>query len=115
PEVFRVHDDRGVFTHNYRTAVTVGARAVQETLGYTGAGIGIATLDSGVTAWHDDLTNKSSTNYPYGNQRVAKFVDFVNGRSLPYDDNGHGTHVAGKIAGNGYDSRRQQAGDTAGT
>ena len=29
-----------------------------------------------------------------GNQRVTKFVDFVNGRLTAYDDNGHGTHVA---------------------
>ena len=47
---------------------------------------------------------------PYGNQRVSAFVDFVNGRTTPYDDDGHGTHVAGIIAGNGYDSNGQKAG-----
>src|SRR5436190_2522725 len=110
PGIFRVHHNREIKTHNYRTSVTVGARTVQDTLGYTGAGVGIAVLDSGVTSWHDDLTNKTSRLYPYGNQRVAKFVDFVNGRTLPYDDNGHGSHVSGIIAGNGYDSLGQKAG-----
>ena len=51
------------------------------------------------------MTKGNSTKvYPYGNQRVTKFVDFVNGHPLPYDDNGHGSHVSGIILGNGYDS-----------
>jgi serine protease AprX len=108
--VFRVHDDRAVFADNYRTAVTVGARAVQQSLGYSGAGIGVAVIDSGITTWHDDLTTTSTNSYPYGNQRVTKFVDFVNGHALPYDDNGHGSHVAGTILGNGYDSLGEKAG-----
>jgi serine protease AprX len=111
PEVFRLHYDRPIRAHNYRTSVTIGARQVRETLGYTGAGIGIAVIDSGITAWHDDLTRGAVTQtYPYGNQRVSEFVDFVNGASQPYDDNGHGTHVAGIIAGNGYDSSFEKAG-----
>jgi serine protease AprX len=110
PDVFQIHHNRAIKTHNYRTAVTVGARAVQESLGYTGAGIGVAVIDSGITTWHDDLKNTTSKVYPYGNQRVTKFVDFVNGRTLPYDDNGHGSHVAGTILGNGSDSNGDKAG-----
>src|SRR5205814_92247 len=72
--------------------------------------VGIAVIDSGVTSWHDDLTVNGGGSYPYGNQRVAKFVDFVNGQSLPYDDNGHGSHVAGTILGNGADSNGDKAG-----
>jgi serine protease AprX len=109
-EVLRVHADRPIKGHVYRTAVTVGARTVQQSLGYTGKGISIAVIDSGITTWHDDLTNKTTTSFPYGNQRVRKFVDFVNGRTSPYDDNGHGSHVAGIIAGNGYDSMGEKAG-----
>jgi serine protease AprX len=110
PSVFRIHYDRPIKSHNYRTSITVGARTVQETLGYTGAGIGVAVVDSGITSWHDDLTNNTSKLFPYGNQRVSKFVDFVNGRTLPYDDNGHGSHVAGVIAGNGRDSGGEKTG-----
>jgi serine protease AprX len=110
PEVFSLHYDRPIGAHNYRTSVTVGARTVIDTLGYTGAGVGVAIIDSGITSWHDDLTNKSSKVYPYGNQRVSKFVDFVNGHGQPYDDNGHGTHVAGIIGGNGYDSQGEKSG-----
>jgi len=110
PNTFQLHYDREVATHNYRTSITVGARAVQQLIGYTGAGVGIAVIDSGITSFHDDLTSTSSALYPYGNQRVKKFVDFVNGRALPYDDNGHGTHVTGIIAGNGYDSYGEKSG-----
>src|SRR5438034_9671949 len=110
PNVFRVHYDRPTKTHNYRTAVTVGARDVLAKYGYTGAGVGVAVIDSGITSWHDDLMNYTSKLFPYGNQRVAKFVDFVNGRTLPYDDNGHGSHVAGIVAGVGYDSGYLKAG-----
>jgi serine protease AprX len=111
PAVFRVHDNRDIMQHNYRTGVTVGATTVVQTMGLTGRGVGVAVIDSGITTYHDDLTaGADATLYPYGNQRVAKFVDFVNGRALPYDDNGHGSHVAGTILGNGSASRGQKAG-----
>ena len=110
PDVFRVHFDRPTKTHNYRTAITVGARDAVMKYGYTGAGIGVAVIDSGITSWHDDMINFTSTLFPYGNQRVSKFVDFVNDRTMPYDDNGHGSHVAGIIGGVGYDSKFDKAG-----
>ncbi len=99
PRVKRVHLDRDAAGFVGRTAVTVGARAVQELMGYNGAGVGVAIVDSGITAWHDDLTVASRQG-----QRVTHFVDFVNGRTQPYDDWGHGTHVAGIVAGNGFDT-----------
>jgi serine protease AprX len=110
PSVLRVHHDRPAFKHDFRTNDAIGARAVQQALGYTGAGVGVAVIDSGITAWHDDLTSRFLSAYPYGNQRVSAFVDFVSGFSAPYDDDGHGTHVAGIIAGNGYDSNGRNAG-----
>ena len=104
PLVKSVHVDRPTQGELNRTAVSIGARYVQTDMGYTGAGIGVAVIDSGITSWHDDLTNNGS------GQRVVKFVDFVNNRAMAYDDNGHGTHVAGIIAGNGYDSNGAHAG-----
>jgi serine protease AprX len=99
PHVKMVHHDRPASGYIGRTAVTVGARAVQDLMGYDGAGVGVAVVDSGITAWHDDLTIANGQG-----QRVTQFVDFVNGYTQPYDDWGHGTHVAGIVAGNGFDT-----------
>jgi serine protease AprX len=104
PLVKSVHVDRPTQGHLNRTAVTIGARYVQEALGYDGTGVGVAVIDSGIASWHDDLTRDGV------GQRVAHFVDFVNNASHAYDDNGHGTHVAGVIAGNGYDSNGAHTG-----
>jgi serine protease AprX len=111
-EVLSVHHDRPTAGHLNRTAVSVGARAVQQQWGYNGAGVGVAVIDSGIGSWHDDLSyHGTSTKVRVVNgQRVTGFVDFVNGLSHAYDDNGHGSHVAGIIAGNGYDSYGAHAG-----
>jgi serine protease AprX len=93
-DVVAVHLDRPVRGAIERTAAAIGARWVADQLGLDGAGVGVATVDSGISAWHDDLAA----------DRIAQFVDFVNGQSTPYDDYGHGTHVAGIIAGSGRDS-----------
>jgi serine protease AprX len=106
PGFAKVTYDRPTAAENYRTAVTTGALAARQEFGYSGQGVGVAIVDSGITSWHNDLTGPGA----YGNQRVVKFVDFVNGQTLPYDDNGHGTHIAGIIAGNGYNSFGQKAG-----
>ena len=86
-----------------RTAATIGAVAVRQQHGYDGAGIGVAVIDSGMASWHEDLGGANG-------QRVSEFVDFVNGMETTYDDYGHGTHVAGIVAGNGYDSDGARAG-----
>lgn len=104
PLVARVSLDRRVVGSMERTGATIGAAAIREQLGYDGSGVGVAVIDSGVTSWHDDLAGQG------GGQRVARFVDFVNGWLLPYDDYGHGSHVAGIVAGNGFDSSGARSG-----
>ena len=111
-EIVSMHHDRPTGGELNRAAVAVGARAAQYEFGYNGAGVGVAVIDSGITSYHDDLTyNGNSTLVrTLAGQRTSAFVDFVNGRTTRYDDNGHGTHVAGIIAGNGADSFGARAG-----
>jgi serine protease AprX len=106
PLVKRIVLDRLTFGFTERTSATVGADAVRQQLGYDGSGIGVAVIDSGITAWHNDLADLAAP----ATQRVNRFVDFVAGRTQPYDDYGHGTHVAGIIAGNGADSNGARSG-----
>jgi serine protease AprX len=94
PGVRGISLDRRVQGTLERTGATIGSRWVHDALGLDGTGVGVAIIDSGVASWHDDL----------GSDRVVRFADFVNFQPTPYDDYGHGTHVAGIIAGNGHDS-----------
>jgi serine protease AprX len=109
PLVAAISVDRMVTGTLELAGASIGATAVRRELGLDGAGVAIATIDSGITAWHDDLSA------PAGGQRVERFVDFVNGLDTPYDDYGHGTHVAGIIAGNGYDSGGARSGVAPGS
>ena len=48
--------------------------------------ISIAFLDTGISPVADFIQPEN---------RIAAFLDLVNGKTTPYDDNGHGTHVTG--------------------
>lgn len=68
--------------------------------GLTGKGVTVAVLDSGVGR-HPDFQIWGGRE-----SRIVDFADMVNGRRAGmYDDNGHGTHVAGIIGGNGMVSK----------
>lgn len=72
----------------------VGGTKARE-VGFTGKDVVIAVLDTGIYP-HPDLILPEN--------RILAWHDLVNQKEKPYDDNGHGTHVSGIIAGNGRSS-----------
>jgi len=58
---------------------------------FLGQGQTICFIDTGIYPHVDFL---------FPTSRLIKFIDLVNGNNSPYDDNGHGTFVAGIACGN---------------
>ncbi len=88
------------YNHKAQSLDTVSNIALKADLltgknGYTGAGVGVAFVDSGFMSYaqvaHPDIKAN----------RITQFVDFVTPGGKQNDLNGHGTHVAGIVAGTG--------------
>jgi serine protease AprX len=89
----RVHStavDAGPLGTNFPK--TVGADKAWAA-GFTGKGVGVAVIDSGINGDHPDFKNAD------GSSRVTNVIANP-GATRPGDEVGHGTHVAGIIAGN---------------
>ncbi len=91
-----LQEDIQMFAVDTNANNQIGATTVQ-TSGNIGGSTGseriIAILDTGYNYNHDQL-----------NDSYIQGKDFVNNDNDPWDDNGHGTHVAGLITSNGITS-----------
>ncbi len=84
-----------------------GVDLVWQDTGYTGEGVTMAIIVTGIDGNHtalDDLDDDNTTDDP----KIVAFYDAINNPGatngteiFPYDDNGHGTHCAGITAGTG--------------
>ena len=96
--VVYISKDRPLAPSFDNAAPAVNASAAWQS-NYTGSGIGVALIDSGVNN-HPDLLSTGLLPLT----RVVYNQSFVPGDSSTADAYGHGTHIAGLIAGNGASS-----------
>ena len=72
-------------------------------MGYTGTGVIVAVIDTGVNYNHTDIANnmwEGGSAYPHHGW------DFVNNDNDPMDDKGHGTHCAGTVSSYGTNNKQ---------
>ena len=96
-QIKKIWHDREV-----KAVLDTASKAVNSSLlwedDFTGKNVGIAVIDTGIYD-HPDISG-----------RIVGFKDLISGKIDPYDDNGHGTHVAGDIASSGISSNYKYKG-----
>jgi serine protease AprX len=103
PAVKRISPDLQVQRTLEFAAPAVGADIARTQYGFTGKGVGVAVVDSGIYPAQDLGTY--STGSP-GPSRIVAGYDFVNNVAVVSNNDscGHGSNVAGIVAGNGFAS-----------
>ena len=89
--VIRVEPDFRVRALDDAANDDFGVTSARSSFGVTGAGVEICIPDSGVDLGHEQLDSKAS----------IAWHDFIGSQPAPYDDMGHGTHVASIALGDG--------------
>jgi serine protease AprX len=99
PDIAYVTPDRPNKVASDDAIPAVMGDVARQQYGLDGTGVGIAVIDSGVFN-HDDLQKANGLG-----SRIVYSESFIPGDPSTNDTYGHGTHVAGILAGNGKDSK----------
>jgi serine protease AprX len=90
--------DRPLKSATFDTNIVAVNADLAGNLGYDGSGVGVAVIDSGINS-NNDLLAAGATG-----SRIVYSQNFDPSTTVTTDLYGHGTHVAGIIAGNGNNS-----------
>ncbi|NMF07688.1 S8 family serine peptidase [Clostridium beijerinckii] len=100
PEIKKIYLDEYLFLCGM-SVTTANKIHFSEKFSLSGAGVGIGLVDSGIFP-HQDLTSPST--------KIELFEDLINNFRYPYDDNGHGTSMAGILCSSGISSNNMYKG-----
>jgi subtilisin family serine protease len=105
PRVWRVDVDSGGTGHLAQSVPMIGGNVVRA-MGFTGSGITVAVLDSGVDLTHPDVADRIVDQQCFctngdGSGCCPNGQTVQSGPGAAADDHGHGTNVTGIIASKG--------------
>ena len=100
PDVVRVGLDRKVYAYTAESVPLIRADEAHG-MGLTGRGVTVAVLDTGIDAQHPDLADAIVDQQCYCAGCCPNGTSQQSGPGSVFDDNGHGTNVAGIIASGG--------------
>lgn len=94
---FIVFGENGLVTYRPGDQALDSQEMYSELIGFSGTeldgkNVRVCIVDSGIMMDHDDLRSLN----------IVLWKDFVKGDSNPYDDNGHGTSMAGILVADGW-------------
>ncbi len=97
PYVKKLHKNKVYTADLYESVPLIQADSVWYNFGTMGDSIVVGVLDTGIDYTHPHLGRAFGPGF-----KVIDGYDFIHMDNDPMDDNGHGTHVAGIISGDGY-------------
>lgn len=100
PTVAAVAVDMPVHIALAESSAFIHADTVHTDFGLTGAGVNVAVLDTGLDLTHPDLAGRVAAQHCFNSQNTC-LPDLTAESDNAQDEHGHGTHVAGIIAGQG--------------
>ncbi len=95
PYVKRIQEDQQVQMVDDVSNGVIGADSVWSKFGASGKNVVIGIVDTGIDYNHPAMGGGFGSGF-----KVIGGYDFIDNDNNPFDENGHGTHVAGIAAGN---------------
>ena len=92
PELVRITQQAVYSVSNNTANADFGTAGARSDYGVDGTGVGICIIDTGIDPGHEQFDDPG---------KIAGWFDAISAIGTPYDNHGHGTHVAGTAAGSG--------------